>query len=217
MTSSAVSRRAFATGLAVASTGLHGCAEVTDLYGIRLDIQLLLPEGVLNVVAVRRVVEIRHYDWVPTANKTAYPVRGQAIPVDIAGRTLFFTKCGYTVEQDGESDRTLLGWWLPISLHSGVKDWREAPDSLVIELEPLQIPAMVIFDDPAIVETIRVVMPSELPKEFPGVRLGRCTVRPSRDRPTMTDVEKRLPWLQDHGRTPELGDSVYADRYMFGL
>lgn len=217
MTSSPLSRRAFAAGLAVASTGLHGCAEVTDLYGFRLDIQLLLPSGVLNVVAVRRVVEIRHYDWVPTANKTVYPIRGQAIPVDMAGRTLFFTKCGYTVEQAGERDRTLLGGWLPSSLNNGVKDWREAPDSLVIELEPIQIPAMVIFDDPAIVETVRVVMPSELPREFSGVRLGRCTVRPSRDKPTMTDIEKRLPWLLDDRRKPELGDKVYTDRLMFGL
>lgn len=217
MTLSVVSRRAFTAGLAVAAGGLHGCAEVTDLYGFRLDIQLLLPNGVINVVAVRRVKEVRYYDWVPTANRSYFPIRGQAIPVDLAGRTLFFTMCGYTLEQKGESDRTLRGSWLPTGWHSSPYAWRDAPESLVVELKPLEIPAMVVFDNPAIVDTIRVVMPSELPQEFPGVRIGRCTVRPSRDKPTMTDVKQRLPWLEDNRSKPELGDSVYADRYMFGL
>ncbi|WAC60290.1 hypothetical protein [Brevundimonas sp. SL130] len=228
MLANSISRRAVIGSLLAGASGLQGCAEVKDLYGFRLDVRLHLPNRHIDVHAVRRQAEVRYYDWVPTANRSYSPVSGQAVPVDIDGRTLFITRTGFQQWSDknhrfsyyGDGERVIGSTWTPEIIYRDRRllfppDWGSSGE--IIDIQPHEMPALAVFDDTKRPETIRIIPPNNLGDEFPGLRLGRCTVRPSAEKTSKTDVRERLPWLNEQNRSlPDLGDHVYPDEDMFG-
>lgn len=215
-------RAVIATGAAAAA--LAGCeqalARKTSEYGFRLEMALIVAGRQINVESVRKVVSWEHYSWVPTSNQSYSNCFGDAAPVDIGQRTLFVTRAGY--RQFGEGPREPTDLWTPQSVYrlrgnGAPPRWTEPRRGLALNLAPEELPVMVTFADLDDPQSIRIVRPDELSDLFPGVRLGRCKVEWTRDRPTRTDVRQRLPWAYDDRRKPEIYPYVYADKHLFGI
>lgn len=67
-------------------------------------------------------------------------------------------------------------------------------------LQPSELPVLVAFEDVRVPGSGRVIQPDQIREVFPGVKLGRCTSQPTRDRVSFGAVEKVAAWLVTPGR-----------------
>lgn len=226
----ALTRRSLVGGLGLgAALSVMGCGETTQDYKFRIDFQLLVDGVSRNASTTRSAKSEKSPGWMPTANTSWTRLKGTAASVDIdRGRVLFLTLCGYSTWDGsrktafGQGERKLTGQWLPDDLYRdrglaavSNRDGMHPAVGRKTDLMPHELPAIVIFEDPARPETGCRVLAEELSSLYPELALGRCTLSFPRFGIVSRDAEvARLQWLREpdsRRRVPGLGLESYTD------
>lgn len=226
----ALTRRSLVGGIGLgAALSLTGCGETTQNYRFRIDFELLVDGVSRNASSTRSARSENSPGWMPTANTSWTRLKGTAASVSIdRGRVLFLTLYGYSTWDGsrktafGQGERKLTGQWLPDDLYrdrglDGVssRDGMHPAVGRTTDLLPHELPALVIFEDPARPETGRRVRAEELSGLYPELALGRCTLSFPRFGFVSRDAEvARLQWLREpvrRSRVPGLGLENHMD------
>lgn len=134
-------------------------------------------------------------------NSIGLRARGEAVPIDLPGGTLFALLRGHDMELTYPTDALDTQYTRVHQLRpKPVGGWKDVRKQVAENRQPLTLdadnyPLLVRFrdlDDPASIEKVD---PNDLAASFgPGVRLRRIMVRVT-DEPLTEGIEKRLPWL----------------------
>jgi hypothetical protein len=183
-----------AASLGAMSVGLTGCDVLIGWhYRFRLTGWVECDGKIIHGSSVIEITRVRGYDAVGGS------VHGEAVAIDIPGRTTLFL----LLRDAGSQDWAI---WMPHHAFASQLDAAATTDGKVLDrlshspgttatLAPADYPMMVRFrdlDDPA---TIERVDPANLAASFgPGITFRGITVQLTKD-PVTTGISRSLPWL----------------------
>lgn len=198
----------------------------------RLTLEVLIDGRPIRGSSVRQFEYFDDPGWFPSDGAGQSSWQGAATPLALPGGAYLFAMLeGYVIVR-GRRERSY-GPWTPMDvvlsrLGKRVVTQRDYETLSQAERQrvvgPAQAPALVgtapivlpldelpilaLFRTPSVPGSGLILLPEDLPKQFPGLTWGRCTVQGTDDPLDIGQVEKIMPWTTQRGRGAYSPDGI---------
>ena len=198
----------------------------------RLTLEVLIDGRPIRGSSIRQFKYFNDPGWFPSDGAGQSSWQGDATPLALPGGAYLFAMLEGYVTVDGHRRRSY-GPWTPMgvvlrrlgkrvvtqsdfeALSTAERQNVVSPAQAraLIGTQPIvlaldELPILALFRTPSVPGSGLILLPEDLPKQFPGLTWGRCTVQVTDDPLDIGQVEKIMPWTTQRGRGAYSPDGI---------
>lgn len=198
----------------------------------RLTLEVLIDGRPIRGSSIRQFTYFNDPGWFPSDGAGQGSWQGDATPLALPGGAYLFAMLEDYVIVRGLRERSY-GPWTPYGVVLGRLGKRVVTQSdyealsraerqyvlspaqaralvgtgpIVLALD--ELPILALFRTPRVPGSGLILLPEDLPKQFPGLTWGRCTVQATDEPLDIGQVEKIMPWTTTRGRGAYSPDGI---------